>query len=255
MMFFDTHCHLDFNAFDTMRQDVLDRCQQVGVQQILLPGVTKSNWQKVIDLAGSDRRFCIALGLHPCFMSQHVEEDLTYLSDLLKNSNIVAVGEIGLDFWELDVDKERQLRFLDTQLELAVDHHLPVILHSRKSHDVLLSRLKRKGAVSGVVHGFSGSWQQAINFVDQGLKLGIGGAVTYPRAKKLRDIVSRLPVESLVLETDSPGMPLCGKQGQINRPDYLPEVFEVVRELRSESKYELAEKLWDNSQRLFSKVY
>ncbi len=254
MNFFDTHCHLDFSVFDPIRSQVLDSCECNGVSRILLPGVSASHWERLLKLAESDDRFLVALGLHPCFLAEHKVEHIELLTCFIKDFSVAAVGEIGLDFWAGTETKSLQLELLDAQLELAREAMLPVILHSRKSHDVLISRLRRVGVEQGVVHAFSGSWQQAVAFLDQGLKLGLGGTLTYPRANKLREIVKRLPLDAMVLETDAPDMPLNGRQGSLNRPDYLPEVFAVLCELRDEDPAVLAQCLWDNSVQLFARA-
>ena len=158
-----------------------------------------------------------------------------------------------LDLFGDDPQFERQQWLLDEQLKLAKRYDLPVILHSRRTHDKLAMHLKRHDLpCTGVVHGFSGSLQQAERFVQLGYKIGVGGTITYPRASKTRDVIAKLPLASLLLETDAPDMPLNGFQGQPNRPEQAVRVFDVLCELRPEPEDEIAEVLLNNTYALFS---
>lgn len=166
---------------------------------------------------------------------------------------VVAVGEIGLDLYRDDPQFDKQERMLDAQLQLAKRYELPVILHSRRTHDKLAMHLKRHALPrTGVVHGFAGSLQQAERFVQLGYKIGVGGTITYPRASKTREVMARLPLRSLLLETDAPDMPLNGFQGQPNRPEQVTVVFEVLCELRPEPAEVIAEALYRNTTTLFN---
>ncbi|MCM2680512.1 TatD family hydrolase [Echinimonas agarilytica] len=250
---FDTHCHLDFDVFNNDRADVLTRCCRQGVSRVLVPAVQRSDWQRVIDLAENPMlRF--ALGLHPCWIEHHQPADLKRLEDLLtvKPNGLVAVGECGLDKVAAPEDMPKQLEFLRAQLELAHQCDLPVILHVRKAHSELQSELKKLNGIRGVIHAFSGSYELALSYINLGLKLGIGGTITYDRAAKTRAAVARLPLASLLLETDAPDMPLSGRQGQRNSPEYTPKVLSVLAELRGQNQDDVAEQLWLNSLELFA---
>ncbi|EGG4172565.1 metal-dependent hydrolase, partial [Salmonella enterica] len=171
---------------------------------------------------------------------------------LAQQQNVVAVGEIGLDLYRDDPQFARQERFLDAQLQLAKRYDLPVILHSRRTHDKLAMHLKRQDLPrTGVVHGFAGSLQQAERFVRLGYKIGVGGTITYPRASKTRDVMARLPLDALLLETDAPDMPLKGFQGQPNRPEQAARVFDALCELRPEPAEVIADTLYRNTITLF----
>lgn len=252
MKLFDSHCHLDFDVFRDGLDELLQSCQQAGVARILIPGVKRQDWQRQLQLARHYPQLCIALGLHPCFMEEHQAEDLQVLADLLNIESVVAVGEIGLDFWLADTDQQAQISLFERQLLLAREAQLPVIIHSRKANDQVASRLRKLGISQGIIHAFSGSMQQAEVFLGLGMKFGVGGAITYPRAQRLRQIISRLPLTALLLETDAPDMPLSGHQGQANRPDLLPLVFRQLCELRPESEEAIAEQLWLNTTELFA---
>ncbi len=165
----------------------------------------------------------------------------------------MAIGEIGLDLYREDPRFDIQARVLDAQLALAKRYDLPVILHSRRTHDKLAMHLKRHNLPrTGVVHGFAGSLQQAQRFIALGYKIGVGGTITYPRASKTRDVMAQLPLSALLLETDAPDMPLNGYQGQPNRPERVAAVFSELCALRSESPDDLASTLHANALDLFS---
>lgn len=166
---------------------------------------------------------------------------------------MIAIGEVGLDRYRDEPQFAKQERFLEAQLRLAKRYDLPVILHSRRTHDTLAMHLKRQDLPrTGVVHGFAGSLQQAERFVQLGYKIGVGGTITYPRASKTRDVMARLPLEALLLETDAPDMPLNGFQGQPNRPEQAARVFDVLCELRPEPAEAIAEALYHNTTTLFT---
>ena len=163
-----------------------------------------------------------ALGLHPLYIAQHHEPQLEQLAMLLaeRPHKLVAVGEIGLDLYMDNPQFERQQSVLLAQLRLAKQHDLPVILHSRRTHDQLAAALRRMQLPRrGVVHGFAGSLSQAQAFIRLGYYIGVGGTITYERAQKTRGVMAQLPLEALLLETDAPDMPLAGYQGQPNRPE------------------------------------
>ncbi|STS88190.1 hydrolase TatD family [Klebsiella variicola] len=165
----------------------------------------------------------------------------------------MAVGEIGLDLYRDDPQFDRQQALLEEQLRLAKRYDLPVILHSRRTHDKLAMLLKKHALPrTGVVHGFAGSLQQAERFVQLGYKIGVGGTITYPRASKTREVMARLPLSALLLETDAPDMPLNGFQGQPNRPEQVARVFDALCELRAEPAPTIEAAVMANTKSLFS---
>lgn len=247
-MFVDSHCHLDFNCFDTDRDSVIKRCEQLGINTIVIPGTQADRWQSQINLCNIHSQLKFALGLHPYFLQTFDSSHIASLKEMLilNLHNVVAVGEIGLDT-KIEVDWTLQVEVFTQQLKLAKEHSLPVILHHRNSHNELIRILKtQKFCYGGIVHAFSGSLEQAHTYIDLGFKIGVGGVITYPRAKKTRETVSKLPLSSLVLETDSPDMPLMGKQGQRNSPEYLPKIFEALLGLRYESKQDVMQACLEN---------
>lgn len=252
--FTDTHCHFDFPPFVDDVENSLVRALQAGVTRIIIPATEASRFDEVLALAAEHTPLYAALGLHPIVVEKHNEEGLRQLAERLvqKPLKLVAVGEIGLDLYREDPLFDKQQALLDEQLKLAKRHDLPVILHSRRTHDTLAMHLKRHNLPrTGVIHGFAGSLQQAQRFIQLGYKIGVGGTITYPRASKTRAVMARLPLSALLLETDAPDMPLNGFQGQPNRPEQARRVFECLCELRSESPAEIAETLANNTEKLF----
>jgi TatD DNase family protein len=244
----DSHCHLDFSCFDHDRVEVLERCKKLTIETIVLPGTQANQWQKQIELCQIHSQLRFALGLHPYFLNHFEPAHLVTLTKLLEQyqSKVLALGEIGLDT-HIEVDWELQKQVFEQQLMMATERTLPVILHHRNSHNELIRILKTtKFNQGGIVHAFSGSLQEAQTYIDLGFKIGIGGGITYPRANKTRKTIAQLPLSCLVLETDAPDMPLMGKQGQRNSPEYLPEIFECLLALRKENKQEILQACSEN---------
>ncbi|WP_021014287.1 TatD family hydrolase [Prodigiosinella confusarubida] len=252
--FIDTHCHFDFPPFAADEVASLHRATQAGVEGIIIPAVESHYFDRILHLAHSWPVLYAALGLHPLYIERHHEADLALLESRLhdRDHRLVAVGEIGLDLYRDDPQFERQCVFLNAQLELAKQYDLPVILHSRRSHNPLAALLKQAQLPrTGVVHGFSGSFEQAQAFIRLGYYIGVGGVITYPRANKTRQAIARLPLDRLLLETDAPDMPVCGYQGEPNRPERIRSVFQSLCDLRTESPEVLAAVLYENTHRLF----
>ncbi|MBR9868903.1 MAG: TatD family hydrolase [Oceanospirillales bacterium] len=243
MQLIDTHCHLDFPELADDIDTVLKCARDKGVARFVVPGVSEPHWSRLLALCAAHSGLYPALGLHPCFNHPHADSDLRRLEQELHNRpELVAVGEIGLDLFIPQADLQQQLDIFLPQLRLAQQFDKPVLLHVRKAHDQVLRQLRQiKLQRAGLVHAFSGSEQQAREYLKLGFKLGIGGAVTYDRAIKLRRLVTELPLESFVLETDSPDMPLLGYQGQVNYPERVSKVAAVVAKLRQQPLKEVIE--------------
>ncbi|CAI1149667.1 Uncharacterized deoxyribonuclease YjjV [Serratia quinivorans] len=253
--FTDTHCHFDFPPFSDHEPESLALAEQAGVRRIIVPTVTADRFVRVLKLARDYPPLFAALGLHPLYIAKHHEPELEQLAGFLASRppKLVAVGEIGLDLYMENPLFERQQRVLTAQLKLAKQYDLPVILHSRRSHDQLAAILRRTEVPRrGVVHGFAGSLSQAQAFIRLGYYIGVGGTISYERAQKTRDVMAQLPLTSLLLETDAPDMPLAGYQGQPNRPERAVEVFHTLCQLRSESPADIAAHLQHNTHALFT---
>jgi TatD DNase family protein len=264
-MWVDTHVHLDAPEFNGLGRDGVMRnplqvrrdALAVGVTTCIIPAVEVSNFAAVRELVhqcsdtltGCDDFY--ALGIHPLYVPQAAEGDLTVLREQLaqhrSDPRLVAVGEIGLDFFVPELCtpdmRERQWHFYREQLQLAREFDLPAILHVRRSADMLLKGLREVKVKGGIAHAFNGSLQQAQAFIDLGFKLGFGGAATFERAQQIRELAMNLPLESIVLETDAPDIPpqwlyrtmqerQSGRVQGINTPAQLPRIALDVARLR-----------------------
>lgn len=241
---FDTHCHLDAAEFDGDRYEVIGQAQRAGVRGVLVPAVQVCDFEKVRKLAHSFEQGAYAVGIHPMFVRHAKDSDLdelkAFLLEYRDDPRLVAVGEIGLDFFVPEIssgaERSRQIEFYQAQLDLALMVGLPVILHVRKSQDELLKWLRRRPVIGGIAHAFNGSFQQAEQFVGLGFALGVGGAFTFTRAQQIRRLVTELPLTNLVLETDSPDMaPAWLDKGARNSPAEVAQIAATLAELRKDS--------------------
>ena len=250
----DTHCHLDAPEFAPDRDVVRARARAAGVVHCVLPALDVATFAAVRDLAARHAD-SYALGIHPLYVGRADPGDLERLDEALlqcrSDPRLVAVGEIGLDFFGDAPARERQERFFAQQLRLAARHGLPVILHVRRSADALLKHLRGAG-VGGIAHAFNGSRQQADEFVKLGFRLGFGGTISYERALQVRRLAAELPLSALVLETDAPDIPpqwlyrtaaqrAAGEGQGRNEPGELPRIAAVLAALRGMSEQELAQ--------------
>ncbi|MBB3179545.1 TatD family hydrolase [Variovorax sp. Sphag1AA] len=257
-VFVDTHCHLDAPEFGAEMPRIRARAASLGVGLCVIPAVAAFNFAAVRELAHRQGD-AYALGIHPMCTGQALEAHLDELdAELVRRRDdprLVAVGEIGLDFFVEGLDADRQAMFFHTQLQLARKHELPVIIHVRRSVDKVLKHLRQVAPGQrwhGIAHAFNGSEQQAQACIDLGLKLGFGGAVTFERALQLRRLAQAVPLESIVMETDSPDIQPqwiyrtqaqrdAGERQGRNEPGELPRIAEVVADLRGMPVEALAE--------------
>ncbi|MBA1303779.1 TatD family hydrolase [Stutzerimonas stutzeri] len=256
MQLIDTHTHLDFEMFDDDRAQVIARARNAGVERIVVLGVHAANWQRVWQLACDEPSMHAALGLHPVFLEEHQDAHVQQLRDWLERlrgePKLCAVGEIGLDYYIDNPDIERQQRLLEAQLALAADFSLPVLLHVRRAHAPMIATLKRyKLERSGVIHAFSGSWEEAREYLRLGFRLGLGGAGTWPQAQRMHRVLRQLPLEAIVLETDAPDIPPAGHAGERNSPELLPEICRRLADLKGIDAHALAAASYRNSCELF----
>lgn len=240
MVFIDSHCHLDFPAFDKDRSQLLTACRQQHLTGFVVPGVTAAAWPRLMSLVDETPGMHGALGLHPMFMMQHQTADLLSLERHLSSWPAVAIGEIGLDFYRSHQDQAQQIALFEAQLHLAKSSDLPVILHVRKAHDQVLAALRRIRIRGGIVHAFSGSEQQAHQYIDLGFAVGVGGAITYSRAKRLRRTLSSLPLHALTLESDAPDMLPADWGNERNTPLSILSVAAVLADIFQVSIEEIA---------------
>ncbi len=256
----DTHCHLDLAIFDPDRDAVLQRAFDNAVSDFIIPATIFAHWEKIKALTNKHSHLHPAYGLHPMFMSQHNDQDLDHLAHWLQTEKAIAVGECGLDFFIFKQQTDRQqaknaqLHLFHSQLALAQQHQLPVILHARKSLDLVLKEIRQHTNPRGVIHSFSGSEQQAYQLIDQGFYLGFGGPITYMRAKKLRHLVATLPLDALLLETDAPDQPDAKHYQQRNEPAFLIHIATTIAKLRRISIQDVIQITTNNAKQLFNFV-
>lgn len=243
----DTHCHLDAAEFDADRDALMLAVRDSDISAIVIPSISRSNFPIV---SATCRRYpnCIpAYGIHPLYSNEAVPQDLVDLRKTLTDEPSVAVGEIGLDFFVEGLDVDRQQYYFSEQLKIARDHDLPVILHVRRAMDAVLQQLRRIKVRGGIAHAFNGSRQQADTFIELGFKLGFGGAMTYDRALRIRELARTLPIESIVLETDAPDMAPAWVGHGRNSPVELTRIAQELAALREGPFAEIAQATTSNA--------
>ena len=232
-MWIDSHCHLDAAEFSADRDQIVADARAAGVSHWVLPAVATQQFAALREVCGRYPGCAPAYGIHPLYVASAGPNDLAQLADWLRHEPAVAVGEIGLDFFVADVDRQQQEFFFIEQLKIAREQGLPVLLHVRRSVDAVLKQLRRIKVLGGIAHAFNGSRQQADEFIKLGFKLGFGGTLTYPGSTRIRALAKELPLSAIVLETDAPDMPPSFAAGQRNQPAYLPRFGEALAALRN----------------------
>ena len=250
----DTHCHLDFIDFDADRTRILDECTQLGINTLFIPSVAQSQWGKTIEICDLYSHCKLALGLHPVFIEQHQPHHLSELNELVTLHKPIAIGEIGLDFYIKELDKEKQIAYFTKQLLIANDHKLPLIIHNRKAHDECISVLQKYDHHGGIIHAFNGSIQQAMKYIEEGFLLGFGGMITYQRSSKLRALLEKIPIENIVLETDAPDMVVERHRGERNSPSYLIDILNSVASIKNSNLVDVANTTTDNALNTFNLI-
>lgn len=240
MSWIDSHCHLDFDDFDEP-VTLITGLEQAGCERVLVPAISAQYFQRLLNFKAI--RPCmvdIALGLHPYFLNDHDPEHLSVLERWVQQHRPVAIGEIGLDHMLDPIGHDEQLDYFTAQVSIAKSNDLPIVVHCRKAHDELLKQTKRLGFDSGgLIHGFSGSQQQAKKYLDAGFVLGLGGALTHERAKAMVKLVAYLPDDGFVLETDSPDMAPSFALGQTNTPFNIPKIARYIATYRNQDLEEI----------------
>lgn len=247
----DTHSHLDVASFAMDRDAVVQRARQAGVAAQIVPAIDCAGWPRLRAACDMYQGLYPAYGLHPIYLAHHRPAHLQLLRAWLETEPAVAIGECGLDYFIEDLDRDAQRVYFDAQLQLAREFQLPVIVHARRAVDAVIASLRRHVPLRGVVHSFSGSQEQASQLYKLGFLLGIGGPVTYARAKRLRALVASMPLSHLLLETDSPDQPASTQRGQRNEPARLRDVFDAIVALRSEPAEQIAQATTANARDLF----
>ena len=255
MRLIDSHCHLDFPAFDQDRAAVIAHCQTLGVEKMIVVGVTRQHWSRLWDTVSNHDGLYGAFGLHPYFLAEHQDSDIPALVEHLSlyrdHPKLCAVGEIGLDFLLQELDPKQQIHLFEQQVAIAAEFNLPVIIHSRRANAQVTAILKKaKLSRAGIIHAVSGSYEEALEYIKLGFLLGFGGAATWPRATRLQSVLKRLPIASIALETDSPDMPPEWLAGQRNSPEQLPSICQYLADIYGLSSTAFAAQTSANVQHL-----
>ncbi|MEW6447769.1 MAG: TatD family hydrolase [Bacillota bacterium] len=252
MQLTDTHCHLDDERFEADRAKVIERARAAGVTQIITVGYDIDSSRRAIDLAGLLPGVFAVVGVHPHDAAAAPPDYIEVLRRLAREPRLVAVGEIGLDYYRDLSPRPVQREVFIAQLRLARELGLPVVIHCRDAHGEVYEILKREAAgLAGVMHCFSGSWEEAKRFLALGFHISIAGPVTFPQSTKLVEVARRVPLDRLLLETDAPYLTPVPHRGKRNEPAYLVHTAQKVAGIRGISLEELASATAENAKRLF----
>lgn len=251
-MLFDTHAHIDDEKFDGDREAVLERALENGVTRLLNVGADMASSRRSVELAGAHEMVYAAVGVHPHEVAGMTDGDYELLARWAKEDKVVAIGEIGLDYYYDLSPREDQKRHFAAQLDLARQTGLPVVVHDRDAHGDTMEILKREGkGLAGVVHCFAGSLEMASELVKMGWYLGVDGPVTFKNAAKLPEIMKKIPLERILIETDSPYLTPVPLRGRRNEPSFVRYVAEHVAKLRNMEFEAFARAAAQNACRLF----
>lgn len=265
----DTHCHLDLDAFEEDRDEVLERAWAAGLERILIPGLDLDSSRGVVDLAQADSRLYAAVGVHPNSATSWTERTRDVLKELAQRPEVVALGEIGLDYYWDRAPRDLQKRVLRAQLHLALEVDLPVVLHVRNTdkndrtcifdlihiltewHREAAERKPDRKRRLGVVHSFSGNREEAQTIQELGFYLGITGPVTFKNAVSLQEVAASVKKELLLIETDAPYLTPHPYRGRRNEPAHVEHVAKKIGQLRGQPSRAVAEQTFENAERLF----
>ena len=251
-MLIDSHCHLDFDVFNNDRAEVIQRAQANNISDIIVPGTEKRHWERIRSLCASNGHLHACYGLHPYWANRHNKTDITALEKYIEMHRPVAVGECGLDFRANQPDRQLQLYFFEAQLAIAESNGLPVIIHAVKATEMVIRTIRKFNRLTGMIHSYSGSLEQARQLVALNFLISISAGVTYENAKKLHNIARQLPLTSLLLETDAPDQPDSKHTGSRNEPAYMINTLAALARIRDESEESIAEATSRNARSLFN---
>lgn len=247
-MYIDTHCHLSMEDYLDIDK-VIEENKKASVDKIVVSGCSRESIEEVMDLKDKYDMVYVTIGYHPEYADTVTESDLDYLKSLLGEKKVVGIGEIGLDYHYTKENKDKQIWLFEEQLKIADAFNLPVVIHSRDATMDTINILK-KYKVKGIIHCFSGSLETANIYISMGFLLGIGGVVTFKNSK-LKDVVKEVPLESIVLETDSPYLTPVPYRGKVNSSKYLEYIAKFIADIKNISVEELAEITSKNASSLF----
>ena len=247
----DSHVHTDDERLETDRAAVLSAARSANVIAQIVPAISQRLWPRVKAVCRDQDDLFACYGLHPCFHKEHQQSHIEDLAQWVGCERPVAIGECGLDYQIADADKAHQQHLFAAQLALAREFDLPIVIHARKAVEDVIRMIRSSGHNRGMVHSFNGSTQQANRLIELGYKLSFGGAVTFERARHLRELVATLPLDALLIETDAPDQPDALHSGQRNEPAYLVDVWRAISNLREEDPVSVAKATTQNAIDLF----
>jgi len=252
-MLFDTHAHYDDDAFNEDRDTIIDKLQTQGVGAVVNIGASMKSSEQAICLANKYSFFYAAIGVHPDEVGSLTEKDMEWLLEKTANKKVVAIGEIGLDYFRDNSEKEIQEKWFQKQIEIARKVKLPMIIHSRDAAKDTIDILKKEEAekIGGIIHCYSYSKEMAKEYLDLGFYFGIGGVVTFKNAKKLKEVVMYLPIENILLETDAPYLAPVPFRGKRNESSYLTYVAEEIANIKGLSRDIVIEKTEENAKKIY----
>jgi len=253
MHLIDTHTHLYLEQFDSDRDDMLQRAFSAGIHQLFLPNIDKDSLQPMLELCRNYPSNCFPMiGLHPTSVGEDVNEQLKVLEKALTHTKFYAIGEIGIDLYWDKTFIDAQISAFRTQLDWAKHLNLPVVIHTREAFPLILDLVKeaQDGSLTGVFHCFTGSESDAERIMDMNFMMGIGGVVTYKKSH-LPEVLQHVPLDFMVLETDSPYLPPVPHRGKRNESSYMTETALKLAEIKGVSMEEIAMMTTRNAQKLF----
>lgn len=255
-MIFETHTHFDDRAFDGDRDEAIKRAVNAGVGRFINVGASMESSRTSLELTRKYSEFYASVGVHPEETASLSEDDMSILRGYSEDEKVIAIGEIGLDYYWDEPDRDVQKKWFARQIALARQVNLPLIIHSRDAAEATLDILKCEKAeeIGGIMHCYSYSREMAVKFLDMGFYIGVGGVVTFKNGKKLKEVVEYVPLDRIVTETDSPYMAPVPVRGKRNSSEYLPYIIEEIAAIKQISTEEVEEVTFGNAMRLFKKL-
>lgn len=250
-MLIDSHAHLEMKEFNPDREEVIERARQAGVSYIVTVGTNLAQSRKALSLARQHENIYATIGVHPHDVARADSKTFDDLCEIARDPKVVAYGEIGLDFFRNISPREKQIEMFNLQLELAVQLKLPVIIHDRDAHEQTLRMVKASGVRRGVFHCFSGDYSMARQCIDLGFYISIPGVVTFDNAKTIQDVAQRVPLSSLLLETDAPYLTPAPHRGKRNEPSFIINTAKKVAQIKGLPWEEVADVTARNTMNLF----
>ena len=252
-MIFDSHAHYDDEAFNEDREELLGSLPEKGVSRVVNVGASLRGVRDSVALAEKYPYIYAAVGVHPDEVGELTEEHLTWIRELSQKEKVVAIGEIGLDYYWDNVEKDVQKKWFLRQLDVAKETGLPVVIHSREAAQDTLEIMKseHKDTTGGVIHCFSYGVEMAREYLNMDYYLGVGGVLTFKNGKKLKEVVEYAPMDKIVLETDCPYLAPVPYRGKRNSSIYLPHVVEVMAEIKGMSEEDVIRVTAENARRLY----